>query len=573
MKTMYAEVAEQIAGPARERLTAKQREKLKIVKSHQGGETYQLKKGDLNRLTRFLIMGTETGSFYQTTQKLTLENTQIAQKQLDKGPEAVTEIVRVSHEGLAEKQDAILFTLALATRSKNDETRSAAYQAVIPVCRTLSQLCSFLDYRFALGGYDNGKHVGEKIKNARDKKGKPITERYGSHASSMGLRTAIQNWLNAQSDADLAYQIMKYPNRAGLSFRDILRIAKPTPKSLTRSSLYQYGTKGDYDLAQMDETISSRLVAAGIVGHADVQVEAAANMIREFDLPREVVRNDLLNDVNIWTALLQNMPVTAMIRNLGKMTSVGVFTSDENRTLVIDRLNDEQRIKGSRIHPLKVYAAINTYNEGRGLKGDLRWNPDRKIQSALDDAFDLSFKNVVPSNKEILVALDTSSSMGNMAGVSSMSSAAGLSALMALIILRTEPNAEPVAITHEIKKLKIHGNMRPLDAMKAVGDVLGGGTDLGLPFTVAKHNPHFDAIVFFTDSENGARDQIRVRQAEFCNGGEQRRLVLAQMVPNAYGWVNATLQDWDTVGRKSLEIVGFDPSIGKLTSDFLSERF
>jgi hypothetical protein len=54
---------------------------------------------------------------------------------------------------------------------------------------------------------------------------------------------------------------------------------------------------------------------------------------------------------------------------------------------------------------------------------------------------------------------------------------------------------------------------------------------------------------------------------------EHRRLVLAQMVPNSSGWVRPTNEDWDNVGRKSLEISGFDPSIGKLTADFLAERF
>jgi hypothetical protein len=49
--------------------------------------------------------------------------------------------------------------------------------------------------------------------------------------------------------------------------------------------------------------------------------------------------------------------------------------------------------------------------------------------------------------------------------------------------------------------------------------------------------------------------------------------VLAQMVANRYGWVRPSGKEWDNVGKQSLEIVGFDPTIGKLTSDFLSERF
>ena len=44
-------------------------------------------------------------------------------------------------------------------------------------------------------------------------------------------------------------------------------------------------------------------------------------LINEFDLPREAIPTQWLNELEVWDALLQRMPMTAMIRNLGKMTS------------------------------------------------------------------------------------------------------------------------------------------------------------------------------------------------------------------------------------------------------------
>ena len=42
-------------------------------------------------------------------------------------------------------------------------------------------------------------------------------------------------------------------------------------------------------------------------------------------LAREAVPTGLLNDPAIWDALLVDMPMTAMLRNLGKMSAVGLL--------------------------------------------------------------------------------------------------------------------------------------------------------------------------------------------------------------------------------------------------------
>ena len=48
-------------------------------------------------------------------------------------------------------------------------------------------------------------------------------------------------------------------------------------------------------------------------------------------LVREHVPTQLLNSRTVWSALLKKMPMMAMVRNLGKMASIGMFTGPENR--------------------------------------------------------------------------------------------------------------------------------------------------------------------------------------------------------------------------------------------------
>ena len=87
------------------------------------------------------------------------------------------------------------------------------------------------------------------------------------------------------------------------------------------------------------------------------------------------------------------MPMTAMIRNLGKMSSIGLLEPRNDYSVKICRkLRDEIQLKNARIHPFNVLLALKTYSQGRGDKGKLSWTVNNDIVNALNDAFYLSFK-------------------------------------------------------------------------------------------------------------------------------------------------------------------------------------
>ena len=87
------------------------------------------------------------------------------------------------------------------------------------------------------------------------------------------------------------------------------------------------------------------------------------------------------------------MPMTAMIRNLGKMTNVGVLApSSQAATQVCQMLRNEKALKDARVHPFSILLALKQYQAGRGDKGKLTWTPNQAIVTALDEAFYLAFK-------------------------------------------------------------------------------------------------------------------------------------------------------------------------------------
>jgi len=65
----------------------------------------------------------------------------------------------------------------------------------------------------------------------------------------------------------------------------------------------------------------------------------------------------------VWEALLDDMPMTALIRNLATMTRVGVLEPGSAGTSkAVEQLGDVERVRRARVHPIAVLAALRTYS-------------------------------------------------------------------------------------------------------------------------------------------------------------------------------------------------------------------
>ena len=95
--------------------------------------------------------------------------------------------------------------------------------------------------------------------------------------------------------------------------------------------------KAKEDLRASNENILKYLQAVEDVkaqrDAATFEVVSLAEQIRQHHLTREHLNTQLLNFPDIWEALLEHMPMTAMIRNLGKMSNVGILSpGSQNET-------------------------------------------------------------------------------------------------------------------------------------------------------------------------------------------------------------------------------------------------
>ena len=517
------------------------------VPNSAGGFAWEL--DDWARLDRFLILGSERGTYYVGERKLTKDNAAcVARCIAADGIRTIDRIVAISDSGRAPKNDPAIFSLAMAAKLGDEATRRAAYAALPKVCRIGTHLMHFAEYAQGFGGWGRG------------------------------MRRAIGAWFNGKPAAELAFQLAKYQSRDGWSNRDLLRLAHPRAASPSHDRLFSWSVKGELPEGAKDDPALELIVAMEELRRMD-DVLAGARLIREKKLPRECVPTEWLKFPEVWEALLAAMPMTAMIRNLATMTRVGLLTQSSHATnRVIDQLRDPQRLLKARVHPIAVLAALVTYKSGRGVRGSGTWQPVAKIVDALDAAFYASFGGVEPSGKRMLLALDVSGSMGCgiVAGVPGLTPRIA-SAAMSLVTAATERDHAFVAFTagtsglggqfggeSGITTLSISPRQRLDDVVATIGALAMGGTDCALPMVWAqKHRVDVDTFVIYTDNETWAGS---VHPAQALRAYREARGIPAKLVVVGMTSTGFSLADPDDAGM--LDVVGFDTSTPPVIADF-----
>src|SRR5438067_2720174 len=310
---------------------------------------------DWARLRRFLILGSEGGSYYAGEWKLTRENAQAVERCLAAdGVRVVNEIVAVSDAGRAPKNDPAVFALAMAAGARDEATRKAALEALPRVCRTGTHLFQFATFVEGFRGWGRS------------------------------LRRAVGGWYGARSPESLAYQAVKYRQRDGMTHRDVLRLAHPAGRISAGNPTLELGEEHgrlfEWIVRGGETAGLPRLVEGFALAQQAATPARAAELVREYGLPREALQSEHLTSPAVWEALLEDMPMTAAIRNLATMTRVGVLVPGSAGTeKVVAQLGDGERIRRARVHPIALLAALRTYAAGRGVRGRSEWSPVREV--------------------------------------------------------------------------------------------------------------------------------------------------------------------------------------------------
>jgi 60 kDa SS-A/Ro ribonucleoprotein len=292
------------------------------------------------RFERFLILGSDQPTYYQTAKALTRENASVVVDCFREDARRAANLVSdISFEGRAPRERPLLFALALASVDPNDQVRHEAFGAVRTCCRTASSLFLWMRYRKELGG-----------------------------GSGRAFKRVIADWYASRSVDGLTYQMIKYREREGYSHKRAIELCGKGPASEPfAESLYLWARGKDHSGFSVHPQLAAFFAAQSGKGNLP-------DLITEHRLPWEALPTEALRLPEVWQALIPHMGLGALVRNLGRMTEIGAITRTDY-TKVVERIVSEENIKKARIHPFQLLLAQKTYSDGHGFMGSLHWNP------------------------------------------------------------------------------------------------------------------------------------------------------------------------------------------------------
>ena len=517
-----------------------------------GGWGFEL--DDWVRLHRWLVTGSESGTYYIKPKKLTIENAECVIRCLrEDGKRVVDEIVAISQAGRAPKNEPCVFALAVAAGMGDTDTKSYALQFLSSVCRYSTDLFHFCDY----------------VQNFR--------------GWGRSLRNAVSDWYNNKTFGSVAYQVTKYRQRDGWSHYDVLNLAHPKPATPEHNAIYGWIVakhalaKSWIDQDKYDTRMVERLNTPELIyAFEEVQTETDKRkiilLIQEHNLTWEMIPTEFLNDPDVYGELFRRMPITATIRQLGKATSLGVLGPMSYLTGVVkDRLSDPEILRKGRVHPWAILNAMWIYSRGRGLLGSLEWNPVREIVDALDEAFYLTYGNVESCGKRIALCLDHSGSM-NWKMITAAYDRSGraipgmkatqAAAAMALITANTEDQYMILAFNRDSWPIDISPRQRLDDVIRGLN--IKGGTDYAAPIRYCmEQNIPIDLFAIYGDEESwaGKTHMCQATQEYREKMGIDTRMAIVSMAPTG-----TTLDD--PLDSNTMSVVGFDTATPQLVADF-----
>ena len=243
-----------------------------------GGISFAL--DDMKRFCRFLVLGSEGGTYYASQQQLSKENARALMRLIEngQGPAVVDIIVKYSVEGRTAKQDQIIFALATCAKSPDCGTKQAAYQSMNKVLRIPTHLFQFVE-------------ICEELSKA-----------HNSSGWGRAHRSAIKKWYNEKKGRNLANHVTKYKQRKGWSHRDVFRLCHIKASSPEVAIVLKYVVKGlgatkeDAQVAGVSEDTMATYSFLEAVEKAKAMDEVQlAEAIKKFKLVREHMPTDKLN--------------------------------------------------------------------------------------------------------------------------------------------------------------------------------------------------------------------------------------------------------------------------------------
>ncbi|ELT92967.1 hypothetical protein CAPTEDRAFT_150806 [Capitella teleta] len=529
---------------------------------------------DINRLRRFLCTRSERGVCLVKGKQKTVSNLEYDPDDLQlmqhltrtmPAEDLINEIVRYSAVGRLVHPEPVVFALAVCAKTaSNMKLRQAAFDALGDVCMSSTQLFQFLTY------------CRQLPLSSKDEISKDENSGWGR-----AKRRAISLWYNQKSAHQLALAVTKCRGRQGWAHIDLLRLAHVRPTNEGATLVMKYVTRGlaqvvkDYandGLTSELKEVLQYLRDVELVKHSHDEHQVAM-LVEKHQLSFEHIPTWMRNSAEVWRSLLLHMPLQELILSLGKISRVGILSATDTNSMaptVIERLKSDIT-EESNLHPFAILAAQKAYEKGRLEKNrKIDWKPNPAIVESLSTAFCASFKNIVPTEKRFLMAVDVSGSMqyGSVNGTYQLKPVQAAATIL-MSIARSEQHYEMLVFSEPMAPAPLNKDMSLQELCHALGDRQQssvGTMDCALPIIWAMElKKDFDVFLLITDCDTLENTMSPAEALEKYRKVMQKPQ--ARFIVIALTSANFKLSNYDDPGM--LDIAGFDVATVSVMRNFI----
>jgi len=366
--------------------------------------------------------------------------------------------------------------------------------------------------------------------------------------TSLGTRPKrlVQYWLEQASMRDL----MAAATGTAPSLADVVKMVHPKPADAARKAFYGWLIGRPYDIAELP-----------------AEIAAFEAWKRDAALPLPPVPFEWLTAFPLtaehWGVLADRIGWQALRMNLNTLARNGAFDVAGVAQAVAARLSDRAAIEKVRPMPYQLMVALAQAGDGVPLK----------VQAALEEALELSFRGVPKVPGRIVVCPDVSGSMaspvtGYRKGASSAVRCIDVAALVAAAMLRTNRQTRVLPFEQKVVPLELDANARLAANAAKLAAVGGGGTNVSAPLALLNaEKAAVDLVVIVSDNQSwvDARAGATATMAEWDvlkRRNPAAKLVCVDVQP--YGTTQAT-------GRAEiLNVGGFSDAVFDTIARFVS---
>lgn len=368
----------------------------------------------------------------------------------------------------------------------------------------------------------------------------------------------VAQWLNAQTDEKLFIGSIG----GAPSLADVIRMVHPKPATAPRAALYGYLLGREHDAAALPE----------IVQH----YEKFKRNTNPGKVPVPGVPFQMLTALNLtkndWRQIARRASWQTTRMNLNTFQRHEVFGDDELIGVVANRLRSAHDIERARVLPYQLLAAY--LHAGT--------NVPSAIGAALQDALEISIRNVPRVTGKVFVCLDISGSMhspitGERTGATTAMRCIDVAALVAAAVLRKNPDAEVIPFESDVVEHQVNPRDSVMTNAKKLASLPCGGTNCSAPLRyLNKRGAKGDLVVFVSDNESwvdsprygawgGGATETMAQWNRFTNRSPSARMICIDLQPNA-----------TTQGIERADIInvgGFSDHVLQLIADVAAGRF